>query len=57
MKKGKPKINEASFRYVGLAAIIVVNGVFLFPMIRRIYNNFFINNEEVTHVVYSVLLI
>jgi hypothetical protein len=57
MKKGNPKINEASFRYAGISAIIVINGVFLFPMIRRIYNNFFVNKEEVTHIVYSLRLI
>ena len=51
MIKGNPKINEASAKYIGLAGIVVINGVFLFPIMRNLYNSYFTNNAEVTHIV------
>lgn len=51
MIKGNPKMNEESIKFLGLAGLIIINGVFVFPFMRAMYNNIFSNNAEITHLV------
>ena len=51
MIKGNPKMNEEGIKFIGLAGLVIINGVFVFPFMRTIYNSIFTNNAEITHLV------